>query len=201
MVIIETDFIDFPAWKTKEFDEHRYNKLVAVMKQYGQLRNITVREIYMPNGGPEVSDTFIAYEVLEGRNILKACREICLPFVYASNLGEVDDLTAKEISLMLNELEFQTDFVDVAVLVKEITAETNVRNAANLSMFDNREIKKFIKIFDFDWDDFNRSKQSGTLSLFENHLKEPTNGERTLEEDSSEGDDKQLEQSNSELFT
>lgn len=190
MVIIETALIVEPAWSCKEFDEIRYKKLVSCIKRYGQLRTITVR-----NNQSKGGEGFL-YEVLEGRNILLACKEAEIPFVWANNLGDVDDLTAMEISLCINELEFLTDFVDVASLVKKIVSETSVRNAANLSMFDQREITKYLKIFDFDWEGFNRAKLSGQISLFEEQIKHEENG---VEEEESTSDNEQLEQSNSEL--
>ena len=191
MVIIEVEKIGLPQWRTKEGDEKRYRKLVSIMKQYGQLRNITVRK--KPE---ELWKDGVEYEVLEGRNILKAATEIGLPFVWANDLGWVDDVTAMEVSLQLNELEFQTDFVDVAEIVQKIVECSNVRKATSLSMFDQKEVQKFLRIFKFDWEDFNRAKTSGQISLFETSLKTEENG---LEESNSAGNNEQPEQSNSEL--
>lgn len=166
MELIDLDLIDEPSWSCKEFDDVRFRKLCSMIKIYGQCRSICVREYS--------HDSFAGglrrYQVLEGRNIIKALRTASIPLALVHNVGPVDDVTAMQISLMLNELEFQTDFVEVASLVNKVVDESHIQNAVNHSMFDVREIKKFRKIFDFNWNDFHQAKKSGKLSLFESQL-------------------------------
>lgn len=160
---IEIDLIDEPTWKCKEFDEKRFHKLCAMVKRFGQVRSVTVREV--------ITGDLRRFQVLEGRNIIKAVKLTSCPLVWAQNVGVVDDTVAMELSLILNELEFQTDFVDIAEILQKIVADHHVKYATNLSMFDERDVVKFINIKKFDWELFHRAKREGHLSLFEETLK------------------------------
>jgi hypothetical protein len=165
---INLDLIDEPSWFCKEYDDIRFRKLCSMIKKHGQVRSVCVMQ-----RPPElITGDLRPYIVLEGRNIIKALRLEKHPVCWAYNIGVVDELTAAEISLMLNELEFQTDFVAVADLIKTVVNGSHVNNAVNHSMFDAREVSKFMRILKFDWEEFNRAKKDGKISLFEEKLQE-----------------------------
>jgi hypothetical protein len=164
MELIDIDLIDFPDFRPREEDEVLFQKLCSMVRQYGQVRSVTVMQC------PLNTVDLRRFICIEGRNIIQACKAASIPLIWAQNVGVYDSVKSREISLMLNELEFRTDFVSVAEMVKVVVKATSIANASTHSMFTAREVQKFMRILNFNWEEFDRAKQSGKISLFEEHM-------------------------------
>lgn len=163
MEIIEINLIRAPKWTIKNLDEVILTKLYNNVRRYGQLRSVAVREVDPdPFDSPDYPTI---YEAIEGRHIVAACRRAGMEYVVAKNFGKLSDLASQEVNLQLNDLDFRTDFVELGQMFKGIIEKFGANHAANLSMYDAQQCKKFVDLLEFDWESFDRKKIAAQYSL------------------------------------
>ena len=128
-------------WNYKTEDDKKQEKLKENIKRNGQIENILIREL----------DTGY-YEVVNGNHRLSVLKELKFKKVYTYNLGKINQSQAIRIAIETNETKFETDTIELAERIKEIS---NVFDDLDLTLpYTEQELENFKTLSDFNWEDF-----------------------------------------------
>lgn len=122
------------TWNPKEEDTEEYRKVVKAINVLGQRKPIVVRE----NKG---------FEIIDGEQRYRACKELEFSQVLIYNEGVVPDEDAKAMTIWY-QVQAPFDRVEEAFLVSEL---------AGLDVelpYLEREIEELRALADFDWESF-----------------------------------------------
>lgn len=114
MINIETVLIGLIVpnkWNFNVMSPDMLKKEVDSIQNNGYLDPITVREV----GGKNK-----VYEVIDGEHRLKACKKLGFIELEVNNLGEMDDIQAKKLTILFNEIKGESDAVKLGKLMKEL---------------------------------------------------------------------------------
>lgn len=153
--IIPIGLISLPSYNIKDMDEHNYNCLKSSILKYGQTRTIQVRE----TGENK-------YEVIEGRNILKALQELQVGSVMCYNHGAIDESKSIKIYLDCELVAGETNFLYLSSLVKNLQQHYSLAQMEGL--YSIKELTELLKLCDYDWAQYLAEQKSNlSLGLFE----------------------------------
>tara|TARA_R110002051_G_scaffold119328_1_gene192812 strand:- start:1717 stop:2352 length:636 start_codon:yes stop_codon:yes gene_type:complete len=128
-------------WNYKTEDDKKQEKLKENIKRNGQIENILIREL----------DTGY-YEVVNGNHRLSVLKELKFEKVYTYNLGKINQSQAIRIAIETNETKFETDTIELAERIKEISS---VFDDLDLTLpYTEQELENFRTLSDFNWEDF-----------------------------------------------
>jgi len=128
-------------WNYKTEDDKKQEKLKENIKRNGQIENILIREL----------DTGY-YEVVNGNHRLSVLKELKFEKVYTYNLGKINQSQAIRIAIETNETKFETDTIELAERIKEISNEFD---DLDLTLpYTEQELENFRTLSDFNWEDF-----------------------------------------------
>ena len=128
-------------WNYKTEDNKKQEKLKENIKRNGQIENILIREL----------DTGY-YEVVNGNHRLSVLKELKFKKVYTYNLGKINQSQAIRIAIETNETKFETDTIELAERIKEISNEFD---DLDLTLpYTEQELENFRTLSDFNWEDF-----------------------------------------------
>lgn len=151
-VVLPLDKLVKADWNYKEDDPAKAKKLAANVKRNGQIENLLIREL--PTG---------FYEVVNGNHRLDTFVELGMGQAVCYNLGRISDAQARRVAIETNETRFKTDNLRLAELFKEIgmgdNAEFSLAELAETMPFTGDELKTFIDMVDFDWSQYDKSKE------------------------------------------
>lgn len=125
-------------WNYNEMDEVGMEKLKATMRLDGFIDDIIVREIDDP--GDKVD-----YEIIDGEHRWFAAKELGMAKVPIKNLGKIDDIKAKALTIKLNELKGRPDTERMALIVDEIIRSTD-DDLINTMPFDDEEMSELSRL-------------------------------------------------------
>lgn len=156
------NFIEIPIeklhhakWNYKDDEHEKAEVVMAALKggiiKNGQLENIIVRELAKDK-----------YEVVNGNHRLTAFQELGVDVAVCYNLGKITIAEAKRIAAETNETKFEPDHLKLAQLIKEIEEEFGKDDLLDTMPFDEKEIDSMMEIGDFNYDQFNQPKDTGT---------------------------------------
>lgn len=132
--------IEFSEVKYKQFDHVMFEKIKASLKMFGQVRPI---------------NCLISCELkmccFEGRMILKAALELGWEAIEVNKHDFIDPLNYILFRFAINEMNFKNCDVQIAKILQENLNE-------NILPFTKSEIEAYKKLLDFDWVEFERSK-------------------------------------------
>lgn len=74
--------------------------------------------------------------------------------VCIKNLGEVSDVFARQMTIVMNELQGEADTIKKADLIKGLSDEVQFADLAELLPYPEDELKNYIDLSDFDWEDY-----------------------------------------------
>lgn len=136
------------VWNYKEENENLTSKLIANIKQNGQVENIQVRLL----------DTGY-YEIVNGNHRLDAMLSLGREFIVCYNHGSISDSKAKRIAIETNETRFATDSIKLADLIKEISTDFDISDLESTMPYNETELNNFIELTNFDWDQFSKQPE------------------------------------------
>lgn len=142
---IETKFNNY---RDKQ-DRQSLIKLWDSIKKYGQLRNIVVLKVKKEE-----------YVLIEGFNILRCLKELKEQEVWAKVVEIKQDYEALKLKVLLNDLNFPIDYVELAKTINEIRDNMPYSDKLTDLPYTKAQIDKFRHIFNFDWDDFEQTKSN-----------------------------------------
>jgi hypothetical protein len=127
-------------WNYKKEDEERSKKLVANLKRNGQVETLLVR--HLPNG---------KMEVVNGNHRYDALAELGVKSAAVCDLGKVSKAEAMRLAVETNETNFETDYVKLSGLFKEMKLEFKEDDLLSTLPFDARELSDIEQITSFEW--------------------------------------------------
>lgn len=127
-------------WNYKKEDADLTAKLVANLKRNGQVETILARQI---NGNQ--------LEVVNGNHRFDALATIGAKSAAICDLGKISKAEAMRLAIELNETRFETDYVKLSSLFKEIKLEFNQEDLLTTLPFDERELTDIEQITKFEW--------------------------------------------------
>ena len=146
-------------YNPNEMSNEMYLKEKRSIERFGFVLPVVVRE---------VEDKLM---VIDGQHRLMAMRELHAAGVElfttpakdhkipkgkinVKNMGEVSDVNAGQLTLILNELRGEADTIKKADLIKALADEVDFADLAELLPYPEDELKNLIELADFDWEDY-----------------------------------------------
>src|SRR5262245_43414646 len=127
-------------WNYKKEDAALTKKLVANIKRNGQVETVMVRQL---KGGK--------FEMVNGNHRHDAFAELGVSKVAVCDLGKISKAEAMRLAVETNETRYETDFVQLSKLVKEMKGEFSEDDLLATMPFDSRELADIEQITTFAW--------------------------------------------------
>jgi len=152
--LLSIDEITAPEWSIKQENDALFHKLKRYIAEQGQTQNIIVCK---PLLGP--------YEVVKGRSILRAMKEIGCQFISACNLGDLTAEQAKYHYLKMSLLRQNVDSLEIAYLMRDLLQISTKEDLIKTLPFTVKEMDVFENLFSFDWTQYDDTinKNQGLL--------------------------------------
>jgi ParB/RepB/Spo0J family partition protein len=139
--------------------QQQYEEVVKSIKTYGLIDPILVRSA---RNGKELG----YYEIINGYHRFLACKELNMPEIIINDLGEIDDLQAKKLTIVTEEIKIPIDQVKLSHLLKEMMASEDLDKLAEGLPYSKELIQSKVELLDFDWDS-EEKKESENNSMEE----------------------------------
>jgi hypothetical protein len=140
-------------WNYKKEDTELTKKLVANIKRNGQVENVLVRQL--KDG---------RFEMVNGNHRHDAFTLLKQQRVLVCDLGKISKAAAMRIALETNETKYETDFVQLSKLMKELGSEFTDDDLLGTMPFDLRELQDIRNITEFQWPESGGKKAKGEQS-------------------------------------
>jgi len=131
--------------------QQQYEEVVKSLKTYGLIDPILVRSA---KDGKELG----FYEIINGYHRFLACQELGVEKIIINDLGDIDDLQAKKLTIVTEEIKIPIDQVKLSHLLKEMIVNTDLDELANGLPYSKELIQSKIELLDFDWQELQDSK-------------------------------------------
>lgn len=139
---VSIDEVKPNAYNYNEQKPDTYAKLKASLQRFGFTEPLVVRQI--EDGSPE------CYEIIGGEHRWKSAKELGMKEVPIVNLGKVSDSYAKQLAIVLNELNGDPDELRLASLLAELNSDLGFDELKEVMPFGDAELKMFIESNTFD---------------------------------------------------
>jgi len=156
-------------WNYKKEDAALTKKLVANIRRNGQVENLCVRHL---------KDKF---EVVNGNHRHDALTELRITKVIVCDLGNISKREAMRMAVELNETHFETDYVQLSKLFKEMKEDFSEDELLETLPFDARQISDIEQITQFEWPENKKDRNKkgngaeGKLQMILNFTAKETN--------------------------
>jgi len=127
-------------WNYNTQDKATFTKLVESVRRNGFVQPPIVRTL---NGG---------YEIINGEHRFHAAQSLGMTKMPVIDLGTVDDLKAKQLSIILNELSGNPDQVRLAELLRDIHTQVPMSDLTTVMPYTERELTMLTEAVDFSFD-------------------------------------------------
>jgi len=146
-------------WNPNEQSDFIYLREKRSIEKFGFVLPVLVREV-----GDKL-------EIIDGEHRYRAMREIHAEGIdifttpekdhkipkgkiNVKNLGAVSDVAARQMTILMNELHGEADTIKKSELIKGLSSEIEFADLAELLPFPEDELKNYIELADFDWEDY-----------------------------------------------
>jgi len=135
----------FPnRWNFNEQTSIVFHGIVESIRRYGnRLYPVIVRDVGRNR-----------LEIVDGEHRWKACCRLGLQKVFVKNLGRVDDGTAEELMLLLNENRGEADLLKLAKLMNDIKSKFGEEDVKGRYPFTEAELRDLELFKSVDWEVF-----------------------------------------------
>ena len=130
------------TWNYKKENRQLYQKLKVNISKGGQLQTLLVRE----------GET--NYQVIDGVTRLQIMKELGFEETICCNLGKISDVSAKLISIEVNQTRFDLNCINFIELFQEVMQKISKEDLLSTLPFTLEELTHMEKLFDFDWSQF-----------------------------------------------
>ena len=137
--VVSRELIRPNAFNPNQMDDDTFRKEIESIRRFGFIDPVTVREV---EGG---------FEILDGEHRWRAAGELDLPEIPITNLGTVDDSTAKQITVVLNELRGEPNREKLGTLLRGLLATETTADLLEVLPFSEDDFKDLVELPDFDW--------------------------------------------------
>lgn len=135
-------------WNPRKQDDFTYRKLVDSIKKHGYIGSAVVRS----KGKDE-------YEIINGEHRWQGCKELGYTEMKIESLGDIDDNTAKLLTITLNNLEGEDDPIERGRILSGL--KTDAPELLELLPFSLDQIESEIKLIDFNPENDYKSDEEG----------------------------------------
>ena len=132
--------------------EQQYGEVVKSIKTYGLIDPILVRS---KRNGKDLG----YYEIINGYHRFLACQELKFKEVVINDLGDMDDLQAKKLTIVTEEIKIPIDQVKLSALLKEMIKSEDLDKLAEGLPYSKELIQSKVELLDFDWDGLNKNDE------------------------------------------
>jgi len=137
--------------------QQQYEEVVKSVKTYGLIDPILVRSA---RNGKELG----YYEIINGYHRFTACQELGMTEIVINDLGDVDDLQAKKLTIVTEEIKIPIDQVKLSHLLKEMMADEDLDALAEGLPYSKELIQSKVELLDFDWNKVDENSGEGKLN-------------------------------------
>ena len=145
-----------PSFYYKQITSTDQQKLINSIKEHGVLRNIVVRKL------DETS-----YEVVEGRNILKACKELGIEEIPCVDKDNITIQQAQRINITLNLLHSYEDHASIAYDIAMLAKDVSVNELCASLPYTPEQVIRFKEISEFSWEGFKKQYSNDQVGMFD----------------------------------
>lgn len=148
--ILKLDQLVKAEWNYKKEDHNLTEKLKNNLKRNGQVENIIVRQL----------ETGF-YEVVNGNHRYDAMKQLGYQDIIVCDKSPMTLSEAKRVAIESNETRFESDEVELAKVIKDISVEEwfDIDSFSQTTPFSKEEVENFINLTDFDWDQYSQQDQ------------------------------------------
>lgn len=169
---VKIDALEANSWNPNKQSDFMLDKTIVSMATFGVIDPLTVR---MVDSKYEIVDgehrwigikrlrdfsELVPEAVMEAAKNNVAIQEVLergeLPVI---NLGEVDDTTAKELTLVLNGIKGEDDTVKLAELITDLQKTVDMVDMEQLLPYTAEELAALSELLDFDWDQYKEAEE------------------------------------------
>jgi hypothetical protein len=143
--IVPIDEVRPNSWNPKDEDTEEYQIVKKSIETRGQREAISVRQNK-------------DYEILDGEQRWRACKELGWEKVLIYDWGEISDKDAKEETIW-KEIQVPFNEIKLAELVAQHTAENPDFNLP----FSDEQIQAYKDMASFDWDQYNQDNNTDEM--------------------------------------
>ena len=172
-------------WNPNVMDQFMYAKELASISKFGMVSPIIVREY---NGG---------YQIIDGEHRLKGAVELGFERVPIWNLGRLDDVAAKELTIVLNETRGTADREKLSSLLSDLLSSETTQDLLQVLPFSQTDLEAVLGSSSFDWEQMevpeSQYRNDSRLGWVERTYRMPADSARVVDEAvrhvQAEGDD------------
>jgi ParB-like chromosome segregation protein Spo0J len=146
---IPVDRLRANSWNPNKMDEAMYAKELKSIERFGFVDPVTVREVGMHD-----------YEIIDGEHRVKAARELGMTEVPCHNLGLLDDDTARELTIVLNETRGTSDRERLSELLKDLASRRDERQLREIMPFGRERFDELLDRKTIDWSGLEEKRQA-----------------------------------------
>lgn len=158
-------------WNPNRMDEAMYAKEMASIRKFGMVDPITVRQT---DGG---------YEIIDGENRWKALNDLGRSSAPVFNLGWVDDATAMQLTVVLNETRGSPEKEKLSDLLKDLLKSETTEELLDVLPFSRESFDKLIDLPPFDWESFeDQTPSHGSDAWVERIYRLPAEAAKVLDQ-------------------
>jgi len=129
------------AWNPNQMDDFMYQKAVASIRELGFSTPVVVRS----RGD--------YYEIIDGEHRVKAAIELGLDSIPCWNLGDISDVKAKQLTVVLNETRGTADRERLGELLKDLLSSEASSELLEVLPYNRPDFEALLNVPNFDWDD------------------------------------------------
>ena len=136
--VLAIDSLRANPWNYNVQTEDEFAKLLASMRRHGFGAPIVVRTLAKG-----------VREIINGEHRWRAARELGHRTVPVFDLGKLDDAAAKQLCIVLNELNGVPDEVRLADLLRDLAKQSSVAELAVVMPYSERELEHLVGSVNF----------------------------------------------------
>ncbi len=134
------------SWNPKNLDTKEYQRVKASVEKNGLRGPIIVRENLLLSNEEQ-----IPYEILDGEQRWRSCKDLGYTKVIIYNEGEISDQRAKELTIWYQQ-QVPFNEVKLAWLIKDLISEGNASVP-----YSSEEVDAYLKATEFDMNSFKKN--------------------------------------------
>lgn len=129
-------------WNPNVMDPEMYAKETESIKKFGMAQPITARK------------TESGYEIIDGENRWKVLGDLKRKYAPVWNLGWVDDPTAKQLTIVLNETKGSPEKQKLSELLKDLLSSETTDELLTVLPFSKEKFNELVDVPAFNWEEF-----------------------------------------------
>lgn len=142
-IIVSADGIKSSDVNYKFTDIVMFEKLKSSLREFGQIRPVNC---YL--------DVALQLICFEGKSILKGMKELGMQDVEV-NIFDMSKVSITNLHFIVNEIHFKKCDVEISTILNKLESVNQ-----NALPFTKDEVESFLKLLNFDWAEFERSKNN-----------------------------------------